>query len=460
MEKYSREHLIELDKKHFIHPTTSIKQQQTHGASFIFSEGNGIYLKDMDGRQVIDGMSSLWNVNIGHGRQELAEVAYKQMGKMAYSSAFSTFSHEPAIILSEKIASLAPGDLSTVFFTSGGSESNDSAIKLVRHYWRLKGRPERMKIISRKKAYHGVSTGATSLTGIPEFWEMAGSVEKNILYADVPNCEIQGHTPPVSGDKCACGGKIRQLIETEGPETIAAFLAEPIQGAGGLIFPSDGYMEQVRQICNEYGIIFIIDEVITGFGRTGKMFGMDNWSVVPDVMTMAKGITSGYIPLGGVVLSEKMHKNMIELSTGTLFHGFTYSGHPTACAVALKNIEIIEREGLVDNSKNMGQIMLDGFESLERKFDIVTNTRAKGLLGAFDLRPTSGQKDNFPTELQVAANVVALAAEKGLICRSVTYEGMNTIVLAPPLIINENQIGDVIQILEDSISEIRNKLAI
>lgn len=460
MEQYTRDQLIEWDKKHFLHPTSSIKQQQSQGASFVFTEGKGIYLKDLDGRTVIDGMSSLWNVNIGHGRKELADAAHEQMTKLAYSSAFSTFSHEPAILLSKKMSSIAPGNLSTVFFTSGGSESNDSAIKLIRHYWRLKGKPERKKIISRKKAYHGVTSNATSATGIPEFWEVAGSLDQQILHADVPNCEYLDHKPPERGGTCECGERIRQLIEAEGPETIAAFLIEPIQGAGGLIFPSDGYMEQVRAICSEYEIILIADEVITGFGRTGKMFGMENWGIVPDVMTIAKGITSGYIPLGGVVLSEKIHKKMMELSTGTLFHGFTYSGHPTACAVALKNIEIIEQEGLIENSKTMGEHLLTGFESLAQKFDIVTKTRAKGLLGAFDLMPNGNQGENFPPELQVAVNVVAEAAEKGLICRSVTYDGVNTVVLAPPLTINESQIGDIIQILEGSITAVRLKLGI
>lgn len=457
-----REELIVLDQRHFIHPTSSLKQQQDKGASFIFSEGEGIYLKDVDGRQFIDGMSSLWNVQVGHGRKELADVARDQMMKLAYSSAFSTFSHEPAIQLAEKIAQLAPGDLNAIFFTSGGSESNDSAFKLVRHYWLLKGETKRTKIISRKKAYHGVSIGATSATGIPEFWNMSGTgvLAPSFLHAEAPNGKQCNYDSSIPNSKCACAESIRTIIEAEGAETIAAFLAEPIQGAGGLIIPHDGYLQQARQICDEYGIIFIADEVITGFGRTGKMFGLENWDVQPDIMTVAKGITSGYIPLGGVIVSKRIHQEMIELSTATLFHGFTYSGHPTACAVALKNIEIIENENLVANSKNMGERLLNGFKSLQQAFDIVGNPRARGLLGAFELQQDRDSQTNFPATLPVAVQVVALAAERGLICRPVTFEGVNSIILSPPLIINETQIDDIIAILHDSIKQARKNLAV
>lgn len=462
MNTTQREELIKLDQKHFIHPTSSIKLQQTNGASFIFSEGEGIYLRDMDGRQVIDGMSSLWNVHVGHGRKELADVARDQMMKLAYSSAFSTFSHEPAIRLAAKVASMAPGDLNAIFFTSGGSESNDSAFKLIRHYWLLKGEHKRTKIISRKKAYHGVSMGATSATGIPEFWNMpgSGSLAPSFFHAEAPNGKSCSYDPSNSDTRCACAESIRTIIEDEGAETIAAVLAEPIQGAGGLIIPHDGYLQQVRQICDEYGIIFMADEVITGFGRTGKMFGVENWDVQPDIMTVAKGITSGYMPLGGVIVSEKIHQELIDLSTATLFHGFTYSGHPTACAVALKNIEIIENENLVANSKRMGERMLNGFQSLQQAFDIVGSPRARGLLGAFELQQDRETQTNFPSTLPVAAQVVALAAERGLICRSVTYEGVNSIILSPPLIINETQVDSIIAILHDSIKQVRINLAV
>ncbi|GAA0433726.1 aspartate aminotransferase family protein [Lentibacillus halophilus] len=439
--------LTELDQRHFIHPTSSIKQQQEHGPAFIFTEGDGIYLKDNNGRELIDAMSSLWNVNIGYGRKELGKAAQQQMDTLAFSSAFSTFSHEPAIRLSEKLAELAPDGLNAVFLTSGGSESNDSAFKLARHYWKLRDQPERKKIISRQRAYHGVSSGSTSATGIPQFWEMAGLLSTDFIHAD---------TPYELGTAQAIAS-IRNLIENEGPETIAAFVAEPVQGAGGIIIPPDDYFQEIRKLCDEYGILFIADEVITGFGRTGTMFGLEHWGVVPDMMTLAKGITSGYIPQGGVMVSDEIHETLKEKSEGTLFHGFTYSGHPTACAVALKNIEIIENENLVENSKEMGDEMLNGFRSIKDKIDIIGNVRSLGLLGAVELVEDPSTNKRFSPSLKVAPRVVEILAERGMICRSVTYDSTDIITFAPPLIINKEQIDNMIEILYDSILEVRRE---
>lgn len=440
--------LIELDKKHFIHPTSSIQQQQEQGAAAIFEEGNGIYLKDINGKTFIDAMSSLWNVNVGHGRKELADTAQKQMGRLAFSSAFSTFSHEPAIRLAEKIADLAPEGLNAVFFTSGGSESNDSAFKLAHHYWKISGKPERKKIISRKKAYHGVSAGATSATGIPEFWEMGGLLVPDFLHAE---------TPYEIGTQEAIDS-IRNMIEQEGPETIAAFLAEPVQGAGGVIIPPNDYFKEVRKLCDDYGILFIADEVITGFGRTGKMFGLEHWGVVPDMMTFAKGVTSGYLPLGGVVVSDHIHETLKECSKGTLFHGFTYSGHPVAAAVALKNIEIIENENLVENSREMGGELLKGFQQIKEDIDIVGDVRAIGLLGAVELVENPSTNKRFTPDRGVAPKVIQALFERGVICRSVTYDSTDIITFAPPLIINHTQVNEIVERLHDAILEVQAKI--
>ncbi|TCP30193.1 putrescine aminotransferase [Scopulibacillus darangshiensis] len=445
-----KDNLIEWDKNHFIHPTSSIKEQQEAGPKCIFEEGNGIYLKDIDGKEYIDAMSSLWNVNIGHGRKELAQAAEEQMSKLAFSSAFSTFSHEPAIRLAKKIAGLTPGDLNAVFLTSGGSESNDSAFKLARHYWMISGKPERRKIISRKKAYHGVSAGATSATGIPEFWKMGGMLVPDFLHVE---------TPYEIGTEEAINS-IRKMIEQEGPETIAAFLAEPVQGAGGVIIPPDDYFRGVRKLCDEYGILFIADEVITGFGRTGKMFGLEHWDVVPDMMTFAKGVTSGYFPLGGVAVSDSIHDVLKEHSTGTLFHGFTYSGHPAASAVALKNIEIIENEGLVENAQKMGEELLKGFRQIKEQIDIVGDVRSIGLLGAVELVANPDTNKRFTPERKVAAKVIQALHDRGVICRAVTYDSTDIIAFAPPLIITREQVNDLVQTLHDAILEVRKTITI
>lgn len=440
--------LIELDKKHFIHPTSSIQQQQEKGAKLIVEKGEGIYLTDINGSVFIDAMSSLWNVNIGHGRNELAEAAADQMKKLAYSSAFSTFSHEPAIKLAAKIASLAPEDLNAVFFTSGGSESNDSAVKLVRHYWKIQGHPQRRKIVALKRGYHGVAAASTSVTGIPDFWDMAGHLMNDFLHADTPYWE---------GTEKAIAS-LRSVIEEEGAENIAAFFAEPVQGAGGVLIPPSNYFKEVRNLCNEYGILFVADEVITGFGRTGKFFGIENWGVTPDLITFAKGVTSGYIPMGGVIVSDSIHNVLKDKSKGTLFHGFTYSGHPTAAAVALRNIDIIEKEGLVANAKAMGAYLLEGFKKIKEQLKIVGDVRAIGLLGAVELVQDPANNKRFSAKLQVASKVVEALHERGVICRAVTYENTDIICFSPPLIMDQLQIDSMVEKLYDAILSVQKQL--
>ncbi|WP_077702443.1 aminotransferase family protein [Virgibacillus dokdonensis] len=442
--------LTELDKKHFIHPTSSIQEQQQKGAKVIMKEGDGIYLTDVTGKTYIDGVSSLWNVNVGHGRVELAEAAAQQMKKMAFSSAFSTFSHEPAIRLAEKIASITPEGLNAVFFTSGGSESNDSAVKLVRHYWKIQGKPNKRKIISLKRSYHGVAAASTSVTGIPEFWGMAGHMMTDFLHVDT---HYNNTTEQAVQSLC-------QAIEEAGPETIAAFFAEPVQGAGGVIIPPEDYFLRIREVCNAYGILFVADEVITGFGRTGKMFGIENWDVIPDVMTFAKGVTSGYFPLGGVVVSDPIHEVLKEKSVGTLFHGFTYSGHPTAAAVALKNISIIKEERLVENSKRMGDALLHGLKKVKNRLEIVGDVRFVGLLGAVELMQNPATNKPFSSNLQVAPKVIEALHELGVICRSVTYDHTNIICLAPPLIINQKQVDKLVEAIYEAILKVQQQLGI
>lgn len=441
--------LTELDKKHFIHPTTSIQQQQMNGPKVIMEKGNGIYLTDIHGNTFMDAMSSLWNVNVGHGREELAEAAAKQMKDLAFSSAFSTFSHKPAIKLAEKIASIAPDGLNAVFFTSGGSESNDTAIKLVRHYWRIQDKPNKKKIIGLKRGYHGVAAASTSATGIPEFWDMAGHMMTDIHHAD---------TPYEYGTEKAINS-LRQVIEREGQDTVAAVIAEPVQGAGGVLIPPADFFGEVRKVCDEYGILLIADEVITGFGRTGKMFGVEHWSVKPDIISFAKGVSSGYVPLGGVIVSDHLHDVLKEMSKGTLFHGYTYSGHPTAAAVALKNIEIIEQENLVENSRNMGKELLNGFKKMKANLDIVGNVRTIGLLGAVELVQNPETNERFSPDLQVAPKVIETLHQNGVICRAVTYEGTDIICFSPPLIINSKEINKLNEILHEAVFTVQKQLS-
>ncbi|MCM3570368.1 aspartate aminotransferase family protein [Neobacillus mesonae] len=433
-----KDNLVELDKRHFIHPTSSLKQQHESGAPFIFTEGKGVYVTDISGKKFLEGMSSLWNVNIGYGRKELAEAARAQMEKLAFSNSFSSYSNEPAIRLAAKLAEITPGDLNAVFYTSGGSEANDTAYKLVRYYWKLKGFPKKTKIISRKKGYHGVNIGATSATGISPFHEMASSMAPGFLHVDTFSTEA-----------------LRECIAREGADTIAAFISEPVQGAGGVNIAPDGYFQEIRKICSENNILLIADEVITGFGRTGKLFACEHYHVVPDIMLLAKGITSGYIQLGAVVLTEQIHKELTALSEGVMLHGYTYSGHATACAVALKNIEIIETERLVENSRIMGQQLLKGFQKIKAEVDIVGDVRALGLMGAVEIRDPLAN-NRFPAP--ISPKVSEECAKRGLIIRTVGFEGMDTIVFAPPLVINKREIEELIFILRESLLVVQNHM--
>lgn len=425
-----QDELIELDKKHFIHPTSNMKQLQKDGPTFVFTEGDGIYLKDVEGRKLMDSLSSLWNVNIGHGRKELAEVAKKQMEKLAFTSTFNNWSHEPVIRLATEIAKWTPGDLNATFFTSGGSESNDTAFKTVRHYWKIKGKPEKKKIISRKLSYHGVAMGATSATGIEQFHTFTTSIAPDFYYVD---SSVEA---------------LKELIKNEGADTIAAYISEPVQGSGGVNLPPKGYFQEVRKICDENDILFISDEVICGFGRLGTNFGIEQFGVTPDIITMAKGVTSGYAPLGGMIISEKIHQEIIEKTEGNFWHGYTYSGHPTAAAVALKNLEIIKNENLIDNVNIVGKQMLQGFEWIKDQNDNVNNVRGIGLLGAIGLEKASKSAE------PISPQIVEKALEKGLICRSVIYDGQDTLAFAPPFSITKEQMDDMIMIVNESIKAI------
>jgi putrescine aminotransferase len=449
------EELAALDKKHYLHPSTAIRLHQDQGPTFVFTEGKGIYLTDVRGDRYIDGVSSLWNVNIGHGREEIGEVAKAQMGKLAYSSSFAGMSHETVIQLAHKISTLTPGDLNVSFFTSGGSESNDTAFKLVRYYWKLKGQPERTKIIAHERGYHGITIGATSATGLTNFQNMSTAKAPDFLHAKGAwntEAELGDRTQPGFADS------FRGIIEREGPETVAAIIVEPVQGSGGVVIPPPGFMQALRKLCDEYGILMIADEVICGFGRSGKWFGVNNWDVVPDLMTVAKGITSGYMQLGAVILREGLRDELADLSDSLLFHGFTYSGHPTACAVALRNLEILESEALLDNVNEMNNHLQAGLEYLAGKHRHVGRVRSIGLMGAFEMFRDPDELVLFDESLEVAQKVVRACFARKLIVRPIIFQGTQNIAMAPPFIINRQQVEEMIAILSDAIAEVEKSL--
>ena len=312
-----------------------------------------------DGREVIDGLAGLWNVNVGHGRGELADAAAGQMRKIAYASAYVGATNEPAIRLGEKIVDHAYRNSSAVYFTTGGAESNESAFKTARFYWKVKDKPDKTKIISRIHAYHGVTMAAMSATGMAAYHKMFGPLVPGFIQVAAALSLSLAGQPGMPGIGAA--EAVEKAILAEGPDTVAAVIAEPVMGAGGVIVPPDSYFPRLREICDQYDVLLIADEVITGFGRTGRWFALGHWGVEPDIVSFAKGVTSGYLPLGGVILSKRVHDAILNAPLDRSYmHAATYCGHPVCCAVGLRNVEIIESEGLVERAAVMGRRLLDG----------------------------------------------------------------------------------------------------
>lgn len=451
----SAEELSEKDKKHFIHPTTVPETFIKEGPKIIFSKGKGAKVEDAKGNIYIDGISMLWNVNLGHGQTELAEAAYEQMNKLAFGSSFYGYSNEVAIHLTDKLAEMAPGDLNAVFLTSGGSEANDSAFKLARFYWDLNGKPKKKKIISIKNGYHGVTVSAGTATSLAAFHKFSGSYDPDILTAKshLTNCERGDSTDP------NYEGCIRDIIEKEGADNVAGVIMETIQGSGGVHIPPEGYLQAVKDLCEEKNVLFIADEVICGFGRTGEMFGVDHWDIKPDMLCFAKGVTSGYMQLGGVLVTQEIRDVLMEYDD-ILAHGFTYSGHPVACAVGLKNLEIIERENIVGNVKKMEQELLKGFRYLENKHPHFAKPRTKGLLAGFELQANREGDQNFDPSFRADAEVVEECYKRNLILRPIGNPeiGENIVAVSPPLTVNKSEIEEIINILDAALDAFEKKL--
>jgi len=443
--------LYELDRTYWRHPLGDLGAPAGTIPQLIFSRGEGATLTDIEGRTYIDGLASLWNVNVGHGRKELGQAAAEQMGELAFSSAYGGFSHAPAVNLAEKLAELAPGELEVTFFASGGAEANDTAYKIARLYWHVRGEPERVKIVSRIRDYHGLTWGATSATGLPMFWKGFGPLAPGFLHGPSPDPYRYAGSGSAGVDFARA---LEQVIIDADPKTVAAVVAEPVQGAGGVVVPPDDYFPELRRVCDRHGLLLITDEVITGFGRTGKWFAMEHSKVAPDMMIFAKGVTSGYLPLSGVMLSRDVHDTLKSLG-GAFPHGFTYSGHPTACAVALRNLRIIEEEGLVERARVMGGKMLARLRELE-KHEIVGNVRGLGLVAGVELVRDRESKALFDVSLGAARRVMLAALEEGVIVRALSGD---VIALSPPFVITEEQIDRMVSVLGRAIARVAHELS-
>src|SRR5499433_2982371 len=330
--------LIKDDQDHWIHP---LHHPSDHLEPLLLVRGRGATITDIQGREYIDGLAGLWNVNVGHGRAELAQAAADQMKELAYFSAYTGSSNLPAIQLASKLITLAYPNMQGVFFTSGGAESNESAFKTARFYWKTQGKPDKVKIISRQQGYHGVTLQAMSATGMSPYWKMFEPRVPGFVH--IQTCypyRFQGAKPGETVG-IAAARELEEAILREGPDTVAAFIGEPIHGAGGVFYPTDDYWPRVREICSRHDVLLIDDEIITGFCRTGRWFGLSHWNVRPDILTFAKAVTSGYLPLGGIMVTREIKEVMDSVSADDRWmHAYTNSGHPACCAVAVKNIEI------------------------------------------------------------------------------------------------------------------------
>ena len=426
-----------LDRRHYLHPFTDYKALAAKGARVIV-KAEGCYLYDSEGQQILDGMAGLWCVNVGYGRRELAEAAYRQLLELPYYNSFFQTAHPPAIELARQLVDLTPPQFNRVFFTGSGSEGNDTVVRLVRRYWDLLGQPDRKVIISRRNAYHGSTMAGASLGGMAFMHEQGGLPIPDIVHIAQPYWYGEGgdRSPAEFGLEAA--RELEKKILELGVNRVAAFIGEPIQGAGGVIIPPDTYWPEIQKICDRYGILLVADEVICGFGRTGHWFGSNLYGLRPDLMTIAKGLSSGYLPIGGVMVGDRVADVLIDKG-GEFAHGYTYSGHPAACAVASANLTILQQENLVSRTRDETGPHLAARWRQIAEHPLVGEARSVGLIGALELVRDKATRRFFDPRGEVGTICRDFCFQNGLIMRAVR----DTMIIAPPLVISREQIDEL-----------------
>jgi 4-aminobutyrate--pyruvate transaminase len=444
---YDTATLVQMDIDHMLHPVTNLHQHAQSGP-LVLTRGEGSRIYDSDGKEYIDAFAGLWNVNVGHGRTELAEAAREQIETLAFAPTFFGLATPPAIELAAKLAAIYPGPINHFQFTSGGAESNETAIKIARYYWSIQGKGDKVKIISRMQGYHGIAMGALSATGIPAYWQHFGPRPEGFVHLSAPYAYRNAGELDEAGFVDALVRELEETIEREGAGTIAAMIGEPIQGAGGVVVPPDAYWERVSEVLKANDILLIADEVITGFGRTGTMFGVEQYSVQPDIVSIAKGVTSGYIPLGAVGVSDEIYNQMIEPDQ-MFMHGFTYSGHPVACAVALRNIKLIEDENLPANAAEQGEYLINRLQEMA-PHQHVGEVRGKGMMMIVEVVDDKGTKAKFDPSLNIGPKLQAATRARGLIVRC-SNDG---IAISPPLILTRDEATRVADAIQSAIVEV------
>ncbi|MEE8187676.1 MAG: aspartate aminotransferase family protein [Kiloniellales bacterium] len=436
----------ESDIEHHLHPFTDYKGLAAEGGARIITQAEGITITDSEGNRLLDGMAGLWCVNLGYGRKELAEAAYRQMLELPYYNTFFKTATPASVELAEKLTAIAPPDLNHVFYGSSGSEANDTIVRMIRHFWNLEGKPEKKTFISREYAYHGSTMAAISLGGMKAMHEQADLPLPGFVHVMPPYWYDYGGdlSPEDFGVKAAQA--VEDKILELGPEKVAAFIGEPIQGAGAVIIPPETYWPEVQRICRKHDVLLIIDEVICGFGRTGHMFASEYYGLAPDVMTIAKGLTSGYLPLSAALVGDRITDTLIAKG-GEFYHGFTYSGHPVACAVGLENIRLIEEEKLVERTHDeTGPYFKEGLESLLDN-PLVGEVRSLGLIGAVEIVRDKASRRHFDKPGRVGTICRDHCLAGGAILRAVR----DVMVMSPSLTVTKAEIDELIRILRSAL---------
>lgn len=438
--------LLKKDHTHWIHP---LHHTPAHTDARVWVRGEGSHLIDADGNRYIDGLSCLWNVSAGHGRTELATAAAEQMRELAFSSSYAGGANRPAIQLAERLAEITYPNINRFFFTCGGGESTDSNIKLARYYWRAKGKPEKYKVIGRQWGYHGVTFGAMCATGIPAYHHDFAPIPPG--FSHIPSPDPYHYPQPKDGTSqgIAAANELEKEIKKQGADTVAMFIAEPVQGAGGVIPPPPDYFARIREICDQYQVLLVSDEVITGFGRTGKMFGLEHYNIQPDLIQFAKSITSGALPLGGIGMSDEIAQTITERATPWM-HATTYSGHPTACAVGIKTLDIIAKEDLVTQAKDKGARLLTDLHQALDAHPHVGNIRGLGMMIGVEIVADKSTKEWYPADFALGGKLTQALLKRGLYTR-VRSE---VICLAPPLTTDQPTLDEIVQIVQDAVKEV------
>ena len=440
IEKRSRQDWQELDKDHYLHPFTDHKELHKI-RSRIITRGEGSYIFDADGNKILDGMSGLWCVNVGYGQEALVDAATQQMHELPYYNSFFQCANPPSIELSSILGEVSQPQFSRVFFTGSGSEANDTIVRMVRTYWDLMGQPDRHTIISRHNAYHGSTVAAASLGGMKPMHRQSGLPIPGIEHIAQPYWFESDKSLSSDEFGLATARALEEKIDELGAGKVAAFIGEPIQGAGGVVIPPASYWPEVQRICDEHGVLLISDEVITGFGRLGEWFGADYFRTQPDLMPFAKGVTSGYLPLGGVMVSDRVADVLIDKG-GEFFHGYTYSGHPAACAVAIANIRMLQQEKLVERVRDdIGPYLQERWQKLA-EHPLVGEARMVGLMGAVELVKNKETLEPFPEKQGVGTICRDFLIENGLVMRAVG----DTIVCAPPFVLSHEEADEIADI--------------